>query len=464
VVSSAGDEAIDLAKAAGLILDPWQQWILRESLGERAGGTWAAFEAAVIMGRQNGKNAVLEARELAGVVLFGDDLIIHTAHRADTTMEHFRRMQQYADEFEDFGRLVNRVSMANGNESIELKGHRRIRFVSRARQPGRGFSGSCVVFDEALYLPAEVIGAIIPTLATRQMAQVWYTSSAPKAESDTLRSVIARGRSDEPDDRLFYAEWGNDPDTDPDDVDAWYQANPGLGIRITEEYIDAERRLMSGNPELEAEFIRERVGVGEQDDDLSRPIPTALWGELTDGTSEPVEETVRIALDAPPNRVSASFGIAGTRDDGLTHVAERLHVPPNDMKKLVALALELTTGHDTPLIMSPYSPAKAWKADLLAAGVVLDEITPAEYAEACGSMQAKVLDGGLRHRGQPSINNAVAGLSTRSTGDVETWSRRNSSVNIAPFVAATCALVRVPIPAIPHFEYFVSLEDEEEED
>jgi hypothetical protein len=50
----------------------------------------------------------------------------------------------------------------------------------------------------------------------------------------------------------------------------------------------------------------------------------------------------------------------------------------------------------------------------------------------------------LRHRGQPELNNAVAGLAVRSSGDVDAWSRRNSSANIAPFVAATCALVRVP--------------------
>ncbi len=465
VVSSAGDEAVDLARAAGLELDAWQQWILREALGERAGGTWAAFEAAVIMGRQNGKNAVLEARELAGVVLFGDDLITHTAHRADTTMEHFRRMEQYADEFEDFGRLVQRVSKANGNEAIELKGGRRIRFVSRARQPGRGFSGSCVVFDEALYLSPDAIGAIIPTLATRSMAQVWYTSSAPKAESMTLRNVISRGRGDEPDDRLFYAEWGNEAGTDADDVDAWYAANPGLGIRITEEYIRSERRLMSGDPDLEAEFVRERVGIAEQDDEATRPIPTAMWADLVDGQSTPTDGSLRLALDVPPARTSATFAVAGVRGDGLTHVSERRHVPPPQMKDLVDMAVALTQGHNTPLILPPGSPAKAWKADLVAAGVVLDELTPAEYAEACGAIHAKVLDGGMRHRGQPSLDNAVAGLATRASGDVETWSRRSSKANIAPFVAATCALLRVP-DAAPPFDgdWFVDLDDFDTED
>ena len=32
--SSAGDDAVDLAAVAGLYLDPWQEYVLRGSLGE----------------------------------------------------------------------------------------------------------------------------------------------------------------------------------------------------------------------------------------------------------------------------------------------------------------------------------------------------------------------------------------------------------------------------------------------
>jgi hypothetical protein len=60
---------------------------------------------------------------------------------------------------------------------------------------------------------------------------------------------------------------------------------------------------------------------------------------------------------------------------------------------------------------------------------------------------------------------AVAGLGVRRSGDVETWSRRSSSANIAPFVAATCALVRVS-DATPAFDgdWFVDLDSLDAED
>ena len=197
VVSSAGREAVDLAGKAGILLDDWQAHVLEVGCGERGDGTWAALEVAVIVPRQNGKNEILAARELAGVVLFKDDLITHSAHRADTTLEQFRKLEQLADDYPDFGRLVMRVSRVNGHESIELRGGRRIRFVSRQRNPGRGFSGSVVVLDEAFDLDPAAIGAMIPTLSTREMAQVWYASSPPHADSVVLHGVRRRGRQRE---------------------------------------------------------------------------------------------------------------------------------------------------------------------------------------------------------------------------------------------------------------------------
>ena len=61
-VSSAAREAIDLCDQAGMPLDLWQQNVCDLMLGERSDGSWAAFEFGLIVPRQNGKGAVLEAR------------------------------------------------------------------------------------------------------------------------------------------------------------------------------------------------------------------------------------------------------------------------------------------------------------------------------------------------------------------------------------------------------------------
>src|SRR5512135_2349968 len=83
-VSSAGSEAVDLAASAGLTLDDWQAYSLDVALGERRDGKWSAFEVGLVVPRQNGKGGVLEARELAGLFLFDERLILHSAHEFKT--------------------------------------------------------------------------------------------------------------------------------------------------------------------------------------------------------------------------------------------------------------------------------------------------------------------------------------------------------------------------------------------
>jgi hypothetical protein len=90
---SLGDEAIDFAAKAGLFLDPWQQMVLRESLGMVPGGKWAAPQVGLLVPRQNGKGAVLEALELFHMFALGTPLIVHSAHRFDTSQEHFLRLR-----------------------------------------------------------------------------------------------------------------------------------------------------------------------------------------------------------------------------------------------------------------------------------------------------------------------------------------------------------------------------------
>jgi hypothetical protein len=79
-VSSAGQEAVELAASAGLLLDDWQADVLHVGLGEQADGRWAARECGLIVPRQNGKGSILEALELFWLFLSDESLILHSAH------------------------------------------------------------------------------------------------------------------------------------------------------------------------------------------------------------------------------------------------------------------------------------------------------------------------------------------------------------------------------------------------
>ena len=114
--TSAGQDAVDLAASAGLHLYPWQQDVLRLSLGERPDGTWATPDVGLIVPRQNGKGTVLEARELAGLFLFGES-ILHTSHEFKTSMDHYRRIERLIRQTPDLHRKVAAYPKAPGTEA-----------------------------------------------------------------------------------------------------------------------------------------------------------------------------------------------------------------------------------------------------------------------------------------------------------------------------------------------------------
>lgn len=198
--SSAGQEAVELAESVGLHLDPWQKDVLEGALGEGPDGKWASLEVGLIVPRQNGKGSILEARELAGLFLFGERLQTHTAHRFDTSLEHYLRLRQLIEGSADLSRKVRAMPDANGKEAIILTNGARLNFKARSKGSGRGFSGDLVVLDEAFWLME--LGSLLPTMSARMDMtpagpQLWYVSSAPlpRDESEPLRRLCRRGRA-----------------------------------------------------------------------------------------------------------------------------------------------------------------------------------------------------------------------------------------------------------------------------
>ena len=317
-VSSTGQEAVELCRMAGLELDPWQEFVLSSALGERADGKWAAFEVGLTVPRQNGKGSLLEARELVGLFLLDDErLIIHSAHQFDTSLEAFRRLLTLVEGCPDLGSRVKRVSRSHGEEGVELKDGSRVRFRTRTKGGGRGFTGDCLILDEAMILPESMHGALLPTLSARPNPQVWYTGSAVDQQVHEHGRVFARvrerGLAGE-DGALAYFEWGLDydsPDDVPEDValdaGSWAQANPGLGIRISSEHVGHERSSMDPRT-----FAVERLGVGDwpAGDGSANVIDPQAWASLVDAQSRP-EGAVCFAFDVTPDRASAAIALTG---------------------------------------------------------------------------------------------------------------------------------------------------------
>lgn len=441
-VSSAGSEAVDLARMAGLDLDPWQALVLEHSLAEKPDGKWAAFEVGVNVPRQNGKGSILEARELAGLFLLDERLIIHSAHQFDTSLEAFRRLLFLIEDTPELSRRVKRVSRAHGEEGIELTSGQRVRFRTRTKGGGRGFSGDCLILDEAMIIPESAHGALLPTLSARPNPQVWYAGSAVDQQVHVDGLVWARVRERGiagDDDALAYFEWSAAESVLPSDVTAqmaedrelWARANPTFGIRISPGHIDNERRSMDPRT-----FAVERLGIGDWPDtnpQAAQVIDWQTWSALTDRESK-IVGPVAFSFDVAPDRSSAAVCAAGRRADGRMHVEVVDHRP--SVGWLVERIGELRERHENVgVVCDGASPAASF-----AHAVEATTTSTAQYVAACGRFYDLVADGGLAHLGAPSLDAAVHGATRRSVGDAWAWSRRSARVDIAPLVAATLAV------------------------
>ena len=442
---SDGDIACELAARLGLELLDWQRWLVRWILATDADGRPACNTVVVVVPRQNGKSAILEAVELFWLIVAGVKITIHTAHEADTAAGHMERIEAMTAE-PSIELPAIKTYKSNGKERTRnLDEKLLLQYRTRTKATKRGASPQRVVMDECQELEDAHLAALVPALAAQSMndevrPQLIYTGSAPLEHSLYMHRLIKQVTEKRPA-RTLLAMWACEADDDPADVENWYRSNPSLGILISEEWVrDTEYVVLS--PE---DFAAERLGVAKvAAGTAGGPIDVDRWAALVDGESLPEGDTVRLALDVPPDLLSASFAVAGKRADGLTHGSLRYQVTSDEMPRLIELAKSLTAGHGVPLIV-PRGPVEAWLPGLRAAGVPLDEMSSRDYAAACSMMQSTVTDGAFRHRGQPEMNAAVAGLSVRRKDDLDVWARRSSSANIAPFVALTCAIGRLSV-------------------
>jgi len=218
VRSNAWEDIADLTARYGLRLDPWQEQVFQDTMGERSDGRWAISQVGLSAPRQNGKSELIVARALAGVLLFGEKTIICSAHQQDTSREVFQRMVDLCEANPDLDRRVAQYGHALNREYIRFSSGQSIRFKARSKGGGRGFSADCLLLDEAQILSGAAWAAMRPTLSARPNSQAWLMGTPPTLLDDgevfgRIRSAGIAGRSA----RLAYLEWSAEQGDDFDD-------------------------------------------------------------------------------------------------------------------------------------------------------------------------------------------------------------------------------------------------------
>lgn len=310
-ITSDGTGAAKLMKAYSQPLDEWQKMVLNAWLATDDAGDYMVTSAGLSCPRQNGKNYIIEAREIYGLLVNGER-ILHTANQMRTTREAFRRLVTFFtnDAHPEIKAQVKGIRYANGEQAITLNNGGMIEFAARSRQSARGVSGcSLIVFDEAQELQEEEIEAIVAVLsasATGQRQIIYAgTPPYPGAPGDVFRRfrescIKAHGEGNVS--TVSWHEWSCPGDgiaeIDLDSRELWYACNPALGKRLTIEFTEEERRTLEPSG-----FLRERLGfwakpTTEKADELA--IDLQLWESCRSNLQKPEGKTaygVKFSVD-----------------------------------------------------------------------------------------------------------------------------------------------------------------------
>jgi phage terminase large subunit-like protein len=403
----------------------------------RADGKWAASRCGLAVPRQNGKNGVIEMRELYGMITLGEKFL-HTAHEVKTARKAFLRLASFFEDgknYPELAAMVKEIRKTNGQEAVVLHNGGSVEFVARSKGSGRGFSVDILVMDEAQELSEESLEALGFTTSASPNYQHIFTGTppGPKANGEVFTRIRTNGNAGD-DLRLAWLEWSCQPKSVDDEIDLddrrnWASVNPALGYRLAWDTLEDERASFSDEG-----FSRERLGMWGAGASTAI-IPAAVWARGADGSSE-VTDTLAFAIDADSDGERASISVAGMRKDGKYHVEVTDNSPGTDW---VSDRIRALVAQWQPCALVANGPAAALLPELDDKIPVL-VVGTTEFAVASLAFKNLAVAGNIRHLNQPVLNVALDVARRRPSGDSWILSRRDSAADITPLVSAALAL------------------------
>ena len=436
-----GEDAGFLSAAYGLAPDEWQSFVLVDWLARQSkSGKFASLTCGLAVPRQNGKNAILEMRELFGMVQLGEKFL-HTAHEVKTARKAFLRLASFFEnprKWPELAELVKDIRRTNGQEAIVLENGGSVEFVARSKGSGRGFTVDVLVCDEAQELSDDALEALMPTTSAAPLGNPQWVFTGTPPGPTANGEVFTRTRDDAlsgKSSRLSWHEWSCAGAIDLDDPVHAAASNPALGGRLQWDVVQGERSRFSDEG-----FARERLGMWDSAGS-HRVISADSWGRLADANLRDAGGEVAVALDVSPDRSTATIASASWTADGVPYVdvvESRRGEPDWGIQRFV----DLCARHDVRAVVVDGASAAFSLADpLRQRGVTVSVTTARQMAAAFGGFYDAVMDGQLRHLDQPILNSALAVARKRQIGDSGFgWSRKDSESDITAVTAATLAL------------------------
>lgn len=233
---SRGAEAVQLYNSTGKKAQEWQELLLFDILATNESGLWTHTKFGYAVPRRNGKNEVVVMRELFG--LMDGQSIMHTAHRTSTSHSAWERLDIALYE----AGIEHKSTKQFGLETITVPSTGgRAYFRTRSSKGGLGEGFDLLVIDEAQEYTDDQESALKYVISASKNPQTIFCGTPPTTVSAgtvflKLRNYTLAGGKE----NTGWAEWSVEKQSDPNDVDLWYETNPSLGVIISERSVRDE--------------------------------------------------------------------------------------------------------------------------------------------------------------------------------------------------------------------------------
>lgn len=421
-----GVDACDFAAAYGYAMDDWQEDVLRCWLGRTADDKYAAKTCGILCPRQNGKNAILEVRELFGAVVL-HERILHTAHEVKTAMKAFQRLKKFFGEkandpkaeYPELNALVRRIRNTNGQEAIELWDGGSIEFSARSTGAARGFTVDVTIYDEAQALTDAHINASLPAKAAApsKNPQTIYTGTPPSygAPAEVFGRVRRNALDLKP--RMAWHEWSVDEIGDVEDRERWLACNPAMPARISIETVEEELENMS-----EDGFAMERLCWWPKQS-VESVIPIDEWDACEDKAPAP-DGLLSYAVKFSPNGKRGSIAVCVRPKDGPPRIeVAQAWGMERGLSRFVDW-VDARKGNAAQITIDGMANAQPMVDELLRRGANKKSIVmprPADMAAASAMLLNAVHEGKITHYGQPDLTASATKSKRRNIGSGGGW-------------------------------------------
>lgn len=419
---------------------PWQKWLAIEAHRYNPEtGKWQFPEISITISRQNGKSEWMIMRILTGMFKWSEPLQVGVAHKLTTSSEIFYKIFDVIDANPKLQEGFIKKIESKGSQELKTKSGR---YIIRANNSAsRGISAPSTIFlDEVReYHDMDVWSSLRYTQMASRNPMCILLSNAGDQHSIVLNKMKERAYAaiaGSPD-NIAWFEWSGIPDTPIDRTSKKFwesiaMANPSLGYTIDKKNIEAV--LSDDESIIRTEVLCNWVSV------INPVINPVAWNECKDlSVKLSAETTTWMAIDLTPDRKAAAL-VAAQKLEGDEFVVALLHTWFGDHvlddKMLANEIAKYVRQYETDVVAYSAKTSAAVASRLRPAGIQIEQIDGALYAQSCDEMLSAIQSKRLKHMDQEELSRQALSAIRLPWGDGG-WimGRRVSNATIAATVA-----------------------------